>query len=176
MHLRSFYQEKIEAVAIQRIKLHSRFTLAVILSILFVRIVILPFSSAMAAECITLADAPLETPFSVSSVNVMFVLDDSGSMDWEMLVTTDAENNPDGLFMVGGVEKFYLYDEVKDSDDDSLNLYPRQSYGNAYLEGDDRALWKSQWADLNKMYYDPNIDYSPWYTTDGSLADADPKK
>ncbi|MDA3789562.1 MAG: PilC/PilY family type IV pilus protein [Desulfobacula sp.] len=180
MLYKSFYQEKIIAFIIQHIKVYFNPCLAVLLLILYVFIAILPLSPALAADCITIADAPLETPFSVSSVNVMFVLDDSGSMDWEMLVTTDAENNPDGLFMVDGVEKYYLYDEVKEvidyqgDPDDSLNLYPLQNYGNAYLEGNDRALWKSQWAGHNKMYYDPLIDYTPWYTTDNSLVDADP--
>lgn len=176
----TFYQGKLLAFIIQRINAYSKSSLAVTLSILHLCMATLPAAPALAADCITIADAPLETPFSVSSVNVMFVLDDSGSMDWEMLVTTDSENNPDGLFMVGGQEKFYLFDEVKEvadiqnDPDDSLNLYPEQSYGNEYLDGDDRALWQSQWAGLNKMYYDPSIEYTPWYTTDNSLLDADP--
>jgi len=160
------------AIAIQHIKSYFHFFLVV--SILHVFMAILPQSPAMAAECITLADAPLETPFSVSSVNVMFVLDDSGSMDWEMLVTSDSENNPDGLFMLGNTEKYYLYDEVKDASNNSLNLYPKQSYGNEYLEGSDRDLWKSPWASHNKMYDDPSIEYTPWYTTGNSLANASP--
>jgi type IV pilus assembly protein PilY1 len=148
-------------------------------SVIFCQIV-LSAGKTYSAQCITIADAPLETPYSVSSVNVMFVLDDSGSMDWEMLVTTDAETNPDGLFMVGGTEKYYLYDEVKevtdhqDDPDDSLNLYPEQSWGAQYLKGNDRRYWKSQWSGLNKMYYDPSVEYTPWYTTDDSLGDADP--
>ncbi|MCP4721714.1 MAG: hypothetical protein GY860_19820, partial [Desulfobacteraceae bacterium] len=136
----------------QGIKAYSKPTLAVILTIFHLCMVSLQSVPAVAADCITLANAPLETPFSVSSVNVMFVLDDSGSMDWEMLVTSDAATNPNGLFMVGGQEKFYLYDEVKEvadhqnDPDDSLNLYPAQSYENGYLDGDDRGLWRSQWA------------------------------
>jgi type IV pilus assembly protein PilY1 len=174
MDNRTFYQEKFLTFIIQCIKAYFQPALAVSLSLFHLCMATLPAAPALAADCITIADAPLETPFSVSAVNVMFVLDDSGSMDWEMLVTTDAEDNPDGLFMVGGDEKFYLYDEVKDAQGDSLNLYPEQSYGNQYLDGDDRALWQSQWTSLNKMYYDPSIDYTPWYTTDNSLVDANP--
>ncbi len=178
MDYRSFYQGKF-SIFTRGIKVYSQSALAVILTFFYLCVASLQ-SPALATDCITLANAPLETPFSVSSVNVMFVLDDSGSMDWEMLVTTDSANNPDGLFMVGGQEKFYLFDEVKEVADhqndldDSLNLYPEQSYGYGYLDGDDRALWRSQWAGHNKMYYDPSMDYTPWYTTDNSLLDADP--
>lgn len=133
-----------------------------------------------AAECITIADAPLELPYTVSSVNVMYVLDDSGSMDWECLVTTDADNNPNGNFIADGLVKYYLFDEVKEVDDwqndtdDSLNLYPYQSYSNNYMTRDNRLYWKSQWNGINKLYYNPDIEYTPWYTTNNSMQDQDP--
>ncbi|MBW2079020.1 MAG: hypothetical protein JRI71_16015 [Deltaproteobacteria bacterium] len=100
-------------------------------------------------ECRDISDIPLTTLVRAAPANIMFVLDDSGSMDWEFITS---EN--DGLFL----GKRYVFNDPGD------NLY----WG--VLSGTDRLRWKSQWSGYNKMYYDPTTSYDPW----PNLTDADP--
>jgi Tfp pilus tip-associated adhesin PilY1 len=105
--------------------------------------------------CADLSDIPLDTKFRAAPANIMFVLDDSGSMDWEFM--TD-EN--DGLFWAGSSRHYYLFDNPGD------NVY----YGTTLSRGTDRKTWKTQWAGYNKLYYNPQVEYVPWPT----LSNADP--
>ena len=93
-------------------------------------------------NCVDIPDIPLDAWYRSAPANVMFVLDDSGSMDWEFM-TTDG----DGLF-----DDYYYYV----FDDPGDNLYGR------VLPDDRRMKWKSQWAGHNKLYYDPAVTYEPW--------------
>jgi type IV pilus assembly protein PilY1 len=103
--------------------------------------------------CVDISEIPLDARFQAAPANIMFVLDDSGSMDWEILTQ---EN--DGLFS----GKRYIFDNPGD------NLY------SGILSSDSRMYWKSQWADYNRMYYDPTQAYKPWPTL--SNADRDNPK
>jgi hypothetical protein len=86
----------------------------------------------------------------------MFVLDDSGSMDWEFMTT-----GADGLF-----DDYYRYV----FDDPGDNLYGRE------LTDNRRLNWQSQWAGHNKLYYNPAVDYQPWpnYVAGDPAATLDP--
>jgi type IV pilus assembly protein PilY1 len=95
------------------------------------------------SDCIDISDTPLDARFRSAPANIMFVLDDSGSMDWEIM--TDAS---DGLFE----GHRYIFDNPGD------NVYS-DSY---ILSGDGRKKWKSQWSGYNKMYYNPQTVYEPW--------------
>ena len=98
------------------------------------------------ADCVDISDIPLDVRFRSAPANIMFVLDDSGSMDWEF-ITPEA----DGLF-----EGFrYVFDNPGD------NVYS-DSYILGEDDSDDRRKWKSQWAGYNKMYYNPQTVYEPW--------------
>ncbi|CAB1060201.1 Type IV fimbrial biogenesis protein PilY1, partial [Olavius sp. associated proteobacterium Delta 1] len=77
-------------------------------------------------NCVDIPDIPLDAWYRSAPANVMFVLDDSGSMDWEFMTTAD-----DGLF-----DGYYRYV----FDDPGDNLYGRE------LPDDRRMQWKSQWA------------------------------
>jgi type IV pilus assembly protein PilY1 len=101
--------------------------------------------------CTDIADIPLATLVRGAPPNIMFVLDDSGSMDWEFLT-----DESDGVFL----GERYVFDNPGD------NLYD----DNYILSGTDRTRWKSQWSGYNEIYYDPTTDYDPWPTLD----DADP--
>jgi len=102
-------------------------------------------------SCLDISDVPLDARLRSGPANIMFVLDDSGSMDWEFIT---AEDN-DALF-----EGFkYVFDDPGD------NLY-----GGVLPKNDNRLKWKSQWAGHNRIYYDPSENYVPWPT----LSDADP--
>ncbi len=102
-------------------------------------------------NCVDIPDIPLDAWYRSAPANVMFVLDDSGSMDWEFM-TTDA----DGLF-----DNYYRYV----FDDAGDNLYGR------VLPDDRRLEWKSQWADYNTLYYDPAVTYQPWPNHEDTAAE-----
>lgn len=105
--------------------------------------------------CTDISDIPLDTRFRAAPANIMFVLDDSGSMDWEFIT-----NGNDGLFWVGSSSHYYIFDNPGD------NVYS----GQILSRGTDRKTWKTQWAGYNKLYYNPQVDYVSWPT----LPNADP--
>ena len=102
-------------------------------------------------SCTEISDVPLDALTSGVGAIVMFVLDDSGSMDWEFMT-----EQGDGLFM----NRNYVFDNPGD------NLYSN----NTILDGEDRGRWRSQWQGYNRIYYNPSTVYETWPT----LPDADP--
>jgi len=108
------------------------------------------------ALCVDISDTRLDTQVSAAPANIMFLLDDSGSMDWEF--TT---NQSDGLFD----GQYYPFDNPGDN-----------AYSGHILTNHQRAKWRSQWSGYNKMYYDPASVYTPWpsHLGAGNLPDADP--
>ena len=116
---------------------------------IFITLAILNVSSAWAA--VDISDVPLDAQTKAAPANIMFVLDDSGSMDWEFMTV---ESN--GLFS----GELYVFDNPGD------NLYSDGYILNAVQ----RLMWKSQWFEHNKMYYNPTVEYTHWPT----LPDADP--
>ena len=77
--------------------------------------------------CADLSDSPLETQIESAPPLVMLVVDDSGSMGWDVLCP---ESN--GRFG-----------------------------GNSYVSNV-TSYWKSQWSGYNGIYYDTDLDYTPW--------------
>ena len=110
----------------------------------------------LSAECSDLSSVPLSAVKHAAPPNIMFVLDDSGSMDWEFL--TEEWN---GLF--GGFR--YVFDDPGD------NVFSSPSY---ILSEKHRKKWKSQWSGYNKLYYDPGVDYEAWPTLDDADLDTPP--
>jgi len=107
-------------------------------------IMLVPTTEA-AMTALDISDVPLATQIQAAPPNLMFVLDDSGSMDWEFL-TPEA----DGLFD----SKYYVFDDPGDD-----------VYSSSYiLTGTDRAQFKSQWSGYNRLYYNPKTTYTPWPT------------
>ena len=92
---------------------------------------------------VDISQIPLDAQTKAAPANIMFVLDDSGSMDWEMMTI---ESN--GLFS----NQYYVFDNPGD------NLYS----ANQILTDVQRLMWKSQWFEHNKMYYNPEVTYTPW--------------
>ena len=124
---------------------------------LFTVLLVCPINTARA---VNISDEPMETQVQSAAANIMFILDNSGSMDWEFLTT-----GSDGKFE-GDIE--YLFDDPGD------NNYGTGSSNGTILTGADRAKWKSQWSGYNKVYYDPSTAYLPWpQTTANPHVDAD---
>lgn len=85
------------------------------------------------------------------SPNVMFTLDDSGSMQWDAMpdnITYFAYLYPRPTGLYGGSD---YANQVPDFD--SANIY--------------NALMRSPYN--NKIYYDPAVTYTPWSNQDGTL-------
>ncbi|MGD9307728.1 MAG: PilC/PilY family type IV pilus protein [Desulfosarcina sp.] len=110
---------------------------------------------AQAAPCIDLSDIPLDALEQEAPGMIMFVLDDSGSMDWEVMTPPTAGEG--GLF--DGME-YIFSDPGDDVYDWRENIEDFDTH---------RMMWMSQWSGYNGMYYNPDTDYTPWPT----LANAD---
>lgn len=117
------------------------------LGIILIALFLVPSSWAL----VDISNVPLDAQTKAAPANIMFVLDDSGSMDWEVMTVES-----DGLFS----GEYYVFDNPGD------NLYSNDRI----LTDTQRLMWKSQWFDYNKMYYNPAVTYDHWPT----LPDADP--
>jgi len=98
------------------------------------------------SECLDISDAPLITQSESVPPNIMFVLDDSTSMDYEVMTSEDG-----GTFN----QYRYVFDDLGDN-----KIPPDVPF--AVLSGDERRLWRSQWHGYNRLYYNPAITYEPW--------------
>lgn len=118
---------------------------------------------------VDLAAAPMFSSILAPPANIMILLDDSGSMTWEILV----EGKTGGL-IPKPFSSTAGYAFVFDNPGNSLNV------SNAdwdYLGADGRKIWKSQYYRTNVLYYNPNIVYSPWPGYGSiSFSNADPDK
>jgi type IV pilus assembly protein PilY1 len=109
-------------------------------------------------ESFNITDFPLDIQTRPAPPNIMFVYDDSGSMDWEVM-TPEVDGTFNG--------EYYVYDNsdyVGSSSDDA--------YSNP-VSSTSKAMWQLQWSGYNKMFYDPTIDYTHWPTlTDAAMPPA----
>jgi type IV pilus assembly protein PilY1 len=108
-------------------------------------------SSVNAAPCIDLADIPLDALEQAAPGLIMFVLDDSGSMDWSFMTPPGAPGESSGLFK----GYYYVFSNAGDDVYNAPNLEDNTA---------DRMMWMSQWSGYNGMYYNPDTEYTPWPT------------
>jgi VCBS repeat-containing protein len=111
---------------------------------------------------VDLADYPLEVNTATSPANIMLAIDDSGSMDWEIM-TTDGD---DGLFWIGNDNYYYLYESDDNVWGDSVWPVLGQFSANAAKDAQNevqRRMWKARWAGYNVVYYNSAYEYEPWY-------------
>ncbi|MDY6950796.1 MAG: PilC/PilY family type IV pilus protein [Thermodesulfobacteriota bacterium] len=102
---------------------------------------------ANSAGGLDISDAPMDTKVMSAPPNIMFVLDNSGSMDWEYMI----EGADQGLFE----GEYYVFDDPGDN-----------AYSGNILSGADRGKIKAQMCAFNKLYYNPKVDYKPWPNMD----------
>ncbi|NIP73106.1 MAG: pilus assembly protein PilY [Gammaproteobacteria bacterium] len=105
----------------------------------------------------SLADKPLFLSAGADP-NVMFTLDDSGSMQWEFMPDEEMRYSwymfprPDNLY--GGTD---YTAQVPTFDDTNIHNFFARSSAN------------------NTLFYNPDVDYEPWANSDGTrMPDADP--
>ena len=134
-------------------------------------------AAPLTASAIELSDMPMLSRVLVPPANIMFVLDDSGSMNFEILVRGGHDGsfpNPakSALEISHDPHGFcYVFDDLGDN----VYSYTAQPDWHAGPEG--RKYWKSQWFKTNVMYYNPNILYNPWPSYGNTaFLDADPDK
>ena len=103
----------------------------------------------------TLADTPLFLSNSVEP-NILFMLDDSGSMDWGLMTP---ENN--GIMRIS-CDYHYVHPE---SGIGGRRILPTEAavadpaLGIAAPYG---GVWRGWSKDYNRLYYDPTVTYTPW--------------
>ena len=103
-------------------------------------------------HAIEIADVPMATKIQKAPPNIMFVLDNSGSMDWGFMV----EGTNNGVWGTSGnwwLNALYVFDDPGDHN---------YSYADSVLNGTERAEWQSQWSGANKIYFNQQVEYKPW--------------
>ncbi len=110
-------------------------------------------------SALNISDEPLDAQMLAAPPNIMFVLDDSGSMDWEYMTTES-----DGKFRIGSTSYEYVFSNPGD------NVYSTSSSNGTILSGNNRRYYLSQTSGFNKMYYNPKVEYTPW----PGMSNADP--
>ena len=119
-----------------------------------------------AVGAMDLSDEPMLAQIKPAPANIMIVLDDSGSMTFEILIQGQYDGRfPNPMFDPPDAEGFcyifdylgdnaYAYDPGEDRWDDRDNR--------RYMLEDSRNYWKSQFSGVNVMYYNPAFTYNPW--------------
>jgi type IV pilus assembly protein PilY1 len=131
-----------------------------------ISLVFLPgFQQALAAPG-TLSQVPLYVGPAVEP-NVLYVADDSHSMDWSVM-TPDGE----GEFIIGGLPYFYTQPApgnldywVVASEEHLLEVHG--------LEPDVSRVWRAWTHHYNRTYYNPEVTYEPWIGFDKNGAPFD---
>lgn len=123
----------------------SQRRLAKLIALFFSLTTVVPAQAAL-----NIPDTPLQTSVSAEP-NIMMILDDSGSMQWEVM--------PDNI-----TYNSYLYPRPN-------NLYGGSTYDNEAVDTDQNNQYSRlmRSAGNNKVYYDPAINYLPWSNPDGTL-------
>ncbi len=116
----------------------------------------------------TLADSPLFLSTSVEP-NIFWTVDDSGSMDWELLTTGGTSGRP----YMGGTYSNYHILPSKNNDRDKYyidNYNPDRFPYTLASEASVTGAWKARNSTYNVLYYNPEITYSPWAGSDAAGA------
>ena len=97
--------------------------------------------------CLNIVNYPIESQFKPSPPIIMFLMDNSGSMDFSILTTE--ENG-----MIGNRGNVY---------EDPANAY----HGTfRELNETDRSKWRVMWHGYNLIFYNPALTYEPWPDTE----------
>jgi len=132
-------------------------------------------SSSLIAGPLNISNNPLELAAGVDP-NVMVLNDDSGSMDWSILVQGASE----GLYATTSPARSFSYAYIQDDPENSnffvvpsentLNQFENFWVNNNYNEAQWRGVWRTLNSTFNSVYYNPNTEYKPWAGVDDSGA------
>ncbi len=106
-----------------------------------------------------LADSPL---FLTSAVepNILFLIDDSGSMDWGLMTEED-----DGLIWLGCR---YEYAQPAADNEDNWVVPTEEGLDAQGIAAPYGGVWRAWNRDYNRAYYDPGTRYLPWSGEDST--------
>ncbi|MGD8573168.1 MAG: hypothetical protein PVH98_11970, partial [Gammaproteobacteria bacterium] len=134
--------------------------------------------SYTAAGPLNLATTALETVNNVEP-NIMILHDDSGSMDWGVMTSEGDE----GTFHLDVYSYYYTHPAPGATGNppainDDTYVVPTEEHmaaqGLAYPQG---GVWRAWNHNYNKIYYNPDITYTPWVgvdTTDNDFINSPP--
>ncbi|MGD8887869.1 MAG: hypothetical protein PVF53_05605, partial [Desulfobacterales bacterium] len=134
----------------------TRFLFFLFLSTLILGVVV--NAKRLRAE-IELADTPMLALVKAPPANIMMLLDDSGSMTFEILIkgaydgsypSPDSDDDEHGYC--------YIFPYLGD------NAYTTSGW---YMDAESRKNWRSQHYRDNVIYYNPIVDYAPWLDFSG---------
>jgi type IV pilus assembly protein PilY1 len=117
-----------------------------------------------------LSDTPMFARVLPPPANIMFLLDDSGSMNFDVMVRGGYDGGfPNPELDVRGF--CYVFDNLGD------NIYSSGDYPSWYAGAEGRKLWQTQFYQTNAMYYNPSVTYLPWPSYGNTtFPNADPDK
>ncbi|WP_172838893.1 pilus assembly protein [Solemya velesiana gill symbiont] len=116
---------------------------------------------------VDISDLPLFLG-GVIEPNIMFTLDDSGSMQWEAMPSSALLNG-------GGYAFYYLFPFNQAQYGGTWYGYSSGSVDLPGYEDDNEYSYRMRSSHNNVIYYDPDISYHPWSYPDGTLyPDASP--
>ncbi|MEJ5211079.1 MAG: PilC/PilY family type IV pilus protein [Burkholderiales bacterium] len=107
-------------------------------------------SPTIRAASTDIADVPMAVT-TRAAPNIMFVLDDSGSMQWEIL--------PDDVMVA-----YYVFPRL------TTGIYGGTDYSNQ-VPTTTNNIYNARMRSyhINKLYYNPAVTYRPWANPDGTL-------
>jgi type IV pilus assembly protein PilY1 len=141
-------------------------------------------------ECMTIPDVPLETIAEQAPPMLMFVIDNSGSMDAEIMTGENYGNFDNDVWydfldlysnfsyvFTAGNDHIFTDDEALEGRSltlDILGLFEFEVHFDLIKEFFVKGHWVllSQWYIYNRLYYNPNVTYTPW----PNKPDANPTK
>lgn len=112
------------------------------------------FGISTAKAAVDIASAPLQTGTAVAP-NIYYVLDDSGSMQWEVM--------PDEYVTINGTIRGYLF-PIPSNMYQGLNHFDKRIP--QFLDTNVHNVIKRS-SELNKVFYDPTLTYQPWVNANG---------
>ena len=125
--------------------------------------------STASAGPLNLSDNALEVVTNIEP-NIMILHDDSGSMDWGIM-TNESEG---GIFHMDDYRYYYTHPDPGASgsspaiNDDDLVAPTEEFLAAEGLAAPQGGVWRVWNHNYNKIYYNPNVTYTPWVGVDSS--------
>lgn len=116
---------------------------------------------ALLSNCVDISDMPLDVQMITAPPLLMFLLDDSGSMDWSIMNSEGSS----GAFRYSGTNYYYVFDDPhsdnaytnRDTLDENSRKAWQSQYGGSLIDDDDGSTIYP-----NALYYNPEVIYTPW--------------
>jgi len=112
--------------------------------------------AASPGHAVEVPNLPLQTGAAYPPANVMFILDDSGSMTWRYMYNTQVP-------AISYVDRDGRNDSSRPTGDNVTSDADYSPFSTSHAEG----VYDRSYA-TNTIYYNPAVDYLPWMQADGT--------